>query len=59
MKFYKAKALGADFEKRVVRCEPAFDDDESLRERTFDVGYDKLVIAPGCEFFRIFWMSEC
>jgi NADH:ubiquinone reductase (non-electrogenic) len=49
--FFKAYALSVDFEKRVVTCEPAFD--ESLKEQTFDVEYDKLVISPGCTFERL------
>lgn len=47
--YIKANALGVDLEKQIVHCEPAFDEDVDLKQRTFDVEYDMLIIATGCE----------
>ncbi|EQB44275.1 hypothetical protein CGLO_17005 [Colletotrichum gloeosporioides Cg-14] len=50
MSYYKAFAEDIDFEKRVIRCKSDThikgDDEEP---EFFDVEYDKLCIAPGCD----------
>jgi NADH:ubiquinone reductase (non-electrogenic) len=45
IRFYQAWVTNVDFEKRVCVCRPAFD---ALSDRTFEVAYDHIVIAPGC-----------
>lgn len=47
--YHKANVLDIDFPKKTVHCAPAFDDDSELESVTFDLNYDYLVIAPGCE----------
>lgn len=47
-KFIKANVYTIDFDTREVSCAPAFDDDEDIREQKFEVGYDFLILAPGC-----------
>ncbi|KAL9112181.1 MAG: hypothetical protein Q9227_003558 [Pyrenula ochraceoflavens] len=48
LRFVKANALDVDFESRNVICAPAFDDDPELEKEHIHIGYDLLVIAPGC-----------
>jgi NADH:ubiquinone reductase (non-electrogenic) len=48
--YVKANVLSMDFAGKKVHCEPAFDDDDDLREKTFDLEHDKLIICPGCEW---------
>ncbi|TQN65355.1 putative NADH dehydrogenase [Colletotrichum shisoi] len=46
--YYKAIAEDIDFEKRIVRCKtdaPTANEDPT----SFEVRYDKICIAPGCE----------
>jgi NADH:ubiquinone reductase (non-electrogenic) len=45
IRFYQACVVDIDFEKRTCVCQPAF---SRLSDRTFNVEYDHLVIAPGC-----------
>ena len=48
--FIKATVLGVDFDAKKVQCQAAFAvDKSSLAEKLFDIVYDKLIIAPGCE----------
>lgn len=48
VEYYKAVALNIDFDKRVIRCKAAAEvDGEGPKD--FDVKYDKLCIAPGCD----------
>lgn len=49
LKFIKANVLDVDFDNKNCRCAPAFDDDAELAKAHFDVEYDYLVLAPGCE----------
>lgn len=49
VKFIKANVLDVDFRAKACRCAPAFDEDPELAKSEFDVEYDFLVIAPGCE----------
>lgn len=45
LKYIKATVTKINFEKKACICSPAF---ESLASQSFDVTYDKLIIAPGC-----------
>ena len=53
IKFFKALADRVDFESSIVRCKPAFKDAAVWKGESFDVQYDKLVIAPGCTLHDI------
>ncbi|KAF6830171.1 hypothetical protein CMUS01_07857 [Colletotrichum musicola] len=46
LSYYKAIAEDIDFEKRIVKCRADVGEDEPGR---FEVAYDKLCIAPGCD----------
>ncbi|KAG8160923.1 hypothetical protein KVR01_009187 [Diaporthe batatas] len=48
VEYYKAVALDIDFDKRVIRCKTAAEVDGE-DPKHFDVEYDKLCIAPGCD----------
>ncbi|GAB7346969.1 hypothetical protein MBLNU459_g2022t1 [Dothideomycetes sp. NU459] len=45
--YHKAVAEDIDFEKRIIQCRPSVSDLE--RGGSFQVKYDKIVIAPGCD----------
>ncbi|TRM67040.1 pyridine nucleotide-disulfide oxidoreductase [Schizophyllum amplum] len=52
--YYRALATAADFDNKTVTCipsslNPATGYDEPQPDALFDVQYDKLVIAPGCQ----------
>lgn len=47
LRFLKANVSNIDFDKKVCNCSPAFD--EGVQVNDFDVEYDQLVIAPGCQ----------
>ncbi|ROW01210.1 hypothetical protein VSDG_02812 [Cytospora chrysosperma] len=48
LEYYKAIAHDIDFDKRIIRCKTAAEvDGEGPKD--FDVKFDKLCIAPGCE----------
>lgn len=48
VEYYKAIAHDIDFDKRIVRCKTAAEvDGEDPQD--FEVAYDKLCIAPGCD----------
>lgn len=47
--FLKAKVTDVDFDRQVCHCRPAFDDDPTFNIQEFDLEYDILIIAPGCE----------
>ncbi|KAI5247056.1 nucleotide-binding domain-containing protein [Aureobasidium subglaciale] len=47
VQYYKAMAESIDFEKRVVKCKPSVS--EFCKNQTYEIKYDKLVIAPGCD----------
>lgn len=58
VQYYKATAENIDFEKRIIRCKAAAhieggDDakksNESSNSEIFEVKYDKVCIAPGCD----------
>lgn len=48
VEYYKAVALNIDFDQRIIRCKTAaeVDGEDPL---DFDVKYDKICIAPGCD----------
>lgn len=48
VEYYKAIATDIDFSKRVIRCTTAAEVDGE-GHKDFDVQYDKLCIAPGCD----------
>ena len=48
-RFIKANVLDINFDARSVRCAPAFEDDESVSNDIFNLDYDFLVLAPGCQ----------
>lgn len=47
--YLKAKVVDVDFTNKLCRCRPAFDDDPTFDIQEFDLPYDILIIAPGCE----------
>lgn len=47
VKFYKAVVTNIDFDKKACKCSPAFDDGDEMDD--FEVEYDFLIIAPGCQ----------
>ncbi|KAH8651425.1 hypothetical protein BX600DRAFT_483795 [Xylariales sp. PMI_506] len=47
--FIQAFATAINFEQRQVKCLPAFNDNDAISKREFDVCYDRLVICPGCQ----------
>ncbi|KAL8705151.1 MAG: hypothetical protein Q9201_001718 [Fulgogasparrea decipioides] len=47
-RFIKANVLGVDFGSKSVHCAPAFEDDDTVSDQVFELGYDYLVLAPGC-----------
>ena len=47
LQYYKAVAEDVDFEKRTVKCTPSVSDLSNAD--LYEVSYDKLVIAPGCD----------
>lgn len=49
LKYYKAVAESIDFEKRTIRCKSTATTGDAEDGRTFDVTYDKVCIAPGCD----------
>ncbi|OCT49034.1 putative NADH dehydrogenase [Cladophialophora carrionii] len=49
LRFIKANVLDINFPAKTCRCAPAFDEDPQLANDEFDVEYDYLVIAPGCQ----------
>ena len=49
MKYYKAKAEEVDLDKSVVTCRPDVGHMTVKSNETFDVPYDVLVLAPGCD----------
>lgn len=46
--FIKAHAIDIDFKKKTVACVPAFAEDEALAKQSFEVPYERLILAPGC-----------
>ena len=46
LRFLKANVQDVDFDGKVCKCTPAFD--EGIHVDDFDVEYDYLIIAPGC-----------
>ncbi|KAG0650022.1 putative NADH dehydrogenase [Hyphodiscus hymeniophilus] len=48
LKFIKAVVKDIDFKTKTLHCTPAFPDKGSLPVGTFELGYDIVVIAPGC-----------
>jgi len=52
VRFLEANVTGVDLEAKSLRCEAAFEgEDPLMKERGFEVAYDKLVLAPGCKSF--------
>lgn len=47
MQYHKAIAEDIDLEKRIIQCKPSVADLE--RVESFQIKYDKIVIAPGCD----------
>jgi len=55
VRFLEANVTGVDLEAKSLRCEAAFErEDPLMKERGFEVAYDKLVLAPGCTFVFLF-----
>ncbi|KAL1870160.1 hypothetical protein Daus18300_005224 [Diaporthe australafricana] len=48
VEYYKAIAHDIDFDKRIVRCKTSAEVDGE-NPQDFEVAYDKLCIAPGCD----------
>ncbi|KAK5723375.1 hypothetical protein LTR15_005073 [Elasticomyces elasticus] len=46
VRLIQARVRDIDFEKKICSCNPAF---PKLADQIFDVSYDSLIIAPGCE----------
>ncbi|KAK3614455.1 hypothetical protein LTR56_027250, partial [Elasticomyces elasticus] len=46
VRLIQARVRDIDFEKKICSCNPAF---PKLADQSFDVSYDTVVIAPGCE----------
>ncbi len=49
LRFIKANVLDINFPSKTCRCAPAFEEDPQLAKDEFDVEYEYLVIAPGCQ----------
>ena len=47
IQYHKAIAESIDLERRIIRCKPSVDD--LARTKEFEIKYDKIVIAPGCD----------
>lgn len=47
VQYHKASAQSIDFENRTILCKPSVEDLDRTGG-TFEVQYDKIVIAPGC-----------
>jgi NADH:ubiquinone reductase (non-electrogenic) len=47
VQYHKAVAESIDLEKRIIKCKPAVS--ELRKNEKYDVSYDKIVIAPGCD----------
>jgi NADH:ubiquinone reductase (non-electrogenic) len=47
VQYHKAIAESIDLEKRIIKCKPAVS--ELWKNGKYDVSYDKIVIAPGCD----------
>lgn len=45
VQYIKAYVEDIDFQNNILTCQPAF---ERVRDRRFELPYDKVVIAPGC-----------
>ncbi|BCR90162.1 uncharacterized protein ACHE_60048A [Aspergillus chevalieri] len=45
VQYIKAYAQGIQFEEKAIVCRPAFN---SLKDESFKIFYDKVVISPGC-----------
>ena len=51
VRFLEANVTEVDLESKSLRCEAAFEgEDPLMKERGFELAYDKLVLAPGCTF---------
>jgi len=48
LKYYKARAESIDLDKRIITCRPSVSD-LNRGSDTFEVKYDKIVLAIGCE----------
>ena len=48
LNYYKAIAERIDLDKRIITCRPSVSD-LSRTPETFQVSYDKIVLAPGCD----------
>jgi len=47
--YYKATAEDIDLERRVISCRSSVQELNDAVKQTFEVTYDKLVLAPGCD----------
>jgi NADH:ubiquinone reductase (non-electrogenic) len=45
-KYIKASVTDIDFANKTLTCQPAF---ESLKDEQFQLSYDKVIVAPGCQ----------
>lgn len=45
LQYLMARVRDINFDEQKVLCEPAFD---GMEDQKFEVGYDKIIIAPGC-----------
>ncbi|KAK4541253.1 hypothetical protein LTR36_008169 [Oleoguttula mirabilis] len=48
LNYYKATAESVDLDKRIITCKPSVEDLERVGG-LFEVKYDKVVLAPGCD----------
>ncbi|KAI7556477.1 FAD/NAD(P)-binding domain-containing protein [Hortaea werneckii] len=49
MEYYKAAAEDIDLQNKIIRCKPAVQELNGQVAEMFEVPYDKIVLAPGCE----------
>lgn len=48
IQYVKANVLSINFDRTVLKCAPAFEEDPELEKDEFDIEYDILIVAPGC-----------
>ncbi|KAJ0110275.1 hypothetical protein J7T55_000708 [Diaporthe amygdali] len=48
IRYIKASVDDVDFDKKVCKCKPAFDELPKTSPGEFDLSYDYLILAPGC-----------
>lgn len=48
LRYLKARVEDVDFESKICKCIPAFDQLAGAAPKQFDLPYDHLILAPGC-----------